>query len=299
MACRISPAPLWHISVVTNARHESFAAACLRESISDEISSYSDWERNEVRVSVYCLTRPEASVLERLENRLQALTPNGPTPRLEIKYLRSRDWADAWKRHFKPLTIGRSLLVRPGWSPRRAAPGQRVVVLEPGLSFGTGQHPTTRFCLEQIVALRPRTAGKAMLDLGTGSGILAIAARKLGYDPVDAVDHDPAAIRSARANARRNRVLIRVRSADVARLVRPRSKGYDMVCANLTSDLLLEHAGVLIAQVSEGGCLVLAGVLRSEFERVRQVYAEAGWQLARTRASGEWQSGSFVAIRTR
>jgi ribosomal protein L11 methyltransferase len=221
---------------------------------------------------------------------------NGPRPRLEIKYLRSRDWANAWKRHFKPIVVGRSLLIRPGWSSRRAAPGQRVVVLDPGLSFGTGQHPTTRFCLEQIVALRPRKSGRSLLDLGTGSGILAIAARKLGYDPVTAVDHDPAAIRSARMNARSNRVTIQISNADLVRWASTRRGVYDVVCANLAFDLLIHRAAALAALVAGRGCLVLAGVLVSEFREVRKAYADVGWGLRRTKAVGEWQSGSFVAI---
>lgn len=290
------PTPLWQVSIVTDSIHEPSAAACLGEVTGELVSSYFDWKREQVRVSVYCAKRPVAGLLSRLARCLHVRVPGTPKPRVEVSYLRSQDWANSWKRHFKPLVIGRSLLIRPGWSPRRAGPGQREIVLDPGLSFGTGRHPTTRFCLEQIVALRPRTASKALLDLGTGSGILAIAARKLGYDPVDAVDHDPAAVRSASANARRNRVLIGIRTGDVARLKIGKSRGYDLVCANLTSDLLIDHALRLCALVSPTGHLVLAGVLGTEFDRVQRVYARAGWRMVRTKVSGEWQSGMFVAI---
>src|SRR5439155_23112501 len=101
---------------------------------------------------------------------------------------------------------GLALLLKPSWSRCRARRGQAVVVLDPGLSFGTGQHPTTRFCLEQIVARRTQDRGQSFLDMGTGSGILAIAAAKLGYHPVAAFDVDAHAVRIARANARKNGV---------------------------------------------------------------------------------------------
>ena len=139
--------------------------------------------------------------------------------------MRREDWAESWKRHFKPIEIGDALLVKPSWSKRRPRKNQAVVILDPGLSFGTGQHPTTAFCLREIVRLKlakergrlarefktrhhadEPSALQSFLDIGTGSGILAIAAAKLGYQPVHAFDFDAEAVRIARANARANRV---------------------------------------------------------------------------------------------
>jgi ribosomal protein L11 methyltransferase len=135
------------------------------------------------------------------------------------------------------------------------------------------------------------------LDVGTGSGILAIAARKLGYDPVDALDHDGTAVQTAGANARRNRVRIGIRKESVARLARMGCpNGYDLVCANLTSDLLIKHARKLAGRVSAGGCLVLAGILEIEFGRVRSVYEGLGWRLVTSRRAREWRSGAFVVF---
>lgn len=217
--------------------------------------------------------------------------------RTSIRRVPPHDWRESWKRHFRPLVFGRHLLVRPSWSQRRAVPGQAEITLDPGLSFGTGQHATTEFCLREIVRLRPRNpkATPCLLDVGTGSGILAIAAAKLGYRPVEAFDFDPEAVHVARKNARKNRVDTRLnlRQDDVARLsARPRVR-HAVVCANLTADLLLLHAKRLVAQVQRPGHLVLAGILAEEFDRVAAAFTALGLTLVRSRHRKEWRSGSF------
>jgi ribosomal protein L11 methyltransferase len=291
--------PLWHVSIVAPIGYESGLTACLEQVCEETVSSYVDLERGEVRASVYLAKRPGRDLERRLDHSLARLPEfkRGTAPVVAIQILRPREWVNAWKRHFRAMTIGGRLLIKPSWSRKRPSSGQRTVILDPGLSFGTGQHPTTRFCLERLAALRPvEGVAKSMLDVGTGSGILAIAARKLGFNPVDALDHDPVAVRVALANARRNRVRIRVWNGDATERQPTRRSGYDVVCANLTSDLLLGLAGNLTAQVRPKGCLLLAGILGSEFERVQSAYAKVGWRLTRTKAVGEWQSGSFVAI---
>jgi ribosomal protein L11 methyltransferase len=289
---------VWKVSVITGEAGESAVGDCLARVFMEPVSSYTDLELGEVQVSVYRRSRPGRELLYRLEHDLECLPEvNGAiASRVEVRMLKPRDWVNAWKRHFKAMTIGGCLLIKPSWSRKRPASAQRTVVLDPGLSFGTGQHPTTRFCLERIAAHRPVRGVKSLFDVGTGSGILAIAARKLRYDPVDAIDHDPAAVRIALANARRNKVDVRIRSGDATRLRTKRQYQYDVVCANLTSDLLLKHAGRLTAQVRPGGCLILAGILRIEFDRVRAAYESGGWRMTRSRVVREWHSGAFVAI---
>ncbi|MBX3744792.1 MAG: 50S ribosomal protein L11 methyltransferase [Verrucomicrobiae bacterium] len=206
------------------------------------------------------------------------------------------DWRESWKRHFPPLSIQGRLLVRPSWSRARPAAGQVEVVLDPGLSFGTGQHPTTAFCLREVVRGRPRREPGALLDVGTGSGILAIAAARLGYAPVDAFDFDGEAVEIARRNAAANGVAdrIRLRRLDVRRLApRPRRR-YEVVCANLTANLLLEHAELLVAQLAPGAHLVLAGILAGEFESVADRFLALGLREVRRRCQREWCSGLFV-----
>jgi ribosomal protein L11 methyltransferase len=215
--------------------------------------------------------------------------------KLDVKRLRREDWADSWKRHFQPIRIGKNLLVRPSWRKDKAAPGQAVVVLDPGLSFGTGQHATTKFCLRQLVACRKR-GPQSLLDVGTGSGILAIAGVKLGYRPVKAIDFDSEAIRVARKNTHCNRVTAHLdpKVGDVTKLP-PRARvKYDVVCANLYYDLLTANAQRLIARVKLGGVLVLAGILETQFAEVQAAVEGQGMRLKKTTRQGEWQSGVFV-----
>jgi ribosomal protein L11 methyltransferase len=220
--------------------------------------------------------------------------------KLVVKRLRREDWVDSWKRHFQPIRIGgkgKKLLVRPSWRKDKAAPGQAVVVLDPGLSFGTGQHATTKFCLRQLVACRKR-GPQSLLDVGTGSGILAIAGMKLGYRPVKAIDFDSEAIRVARANTKRNRVsrLLEPKVGDVTKLSSRARVKYDVVCANLFYDLLIANAHRLIARVKPDGVLVLAGILETQFAEVRTAVEGQGMALKKTTSQGEWQSGTFVHV---
>jgi len=208
------------------------------------------------------------------------------------------------------------LLVKPSWSKRRPRKNQALVILDPGLSFGTGQHPTTAFCLGEIVRLSntmvdaplPRrttaqqhrrhqiaAAQQSFLDIGTGSGILAIAAAKLGYRPVHAFDFDAEAVRVARANARVNRVQtkLEVGHVDVSKLPPRPVRKYDLICANLISDLLIAERWRIAAQLNRGGTLVLAGILKSEFPEVQAAFKILSLKLVSSKTEKEWRSGSF------
>jgi ribosomal protein L11 methyltransferase len=215
--------------------------------------------------------------------------------RVTISKLRRENWAESWKRHFPPIEIGHDLLIKPPWNRRQPRKNQALVVLNPGLSFGTGQHPTTAFCLRELARGVKNRPGRSFLDIGTGSGILAIAAVKLGYAPVHAFDVDPAAVRAARANARANGVhqQLRIVRADLAGLPNLPVRQYDLICANLISTLLVAERRRIVSRLRPGGTLVLAGILKSEFPRVQQVFAEIGLKPAVTTTRKLWRSGSF------
>jgi ribosomal protein L11 methyltransferase len=164
-----------------------------------------------------------------------------------------------------------------------------VVVIDPGLSFGTGQHPTTRFCLEQLTAAHCPGFRQSFLDVGTGSGILAIAAAKLGYGPVRALDFDPAAVRVAKENAKKNGVKVVVAKEDITELA-PKSARYDVVCANLTADLLENCPGTLKRLVKPAGRLVLAGILRTQIDSVQKCFEKRGFSVTARSSQGEWES---------
>jgi ribosomal protein L11 methyltransferase len=293
--------PLWKISVATTPEGEEAVAEKLSTLFSQPASSYTDAETGTVLVSVY-VPRPPKPFREALATGLARIKQCGidsGSGRVSLGKIRAQDWANSWKRHFKPIEVGPHLLIRPSWSKRRARSNQAVIVLDPGLSFGTGQHPTTGFCLEQLAVRSKKDGSQSFLDMGTGSGILAIAAAKLGYSPIDAFDFDPESIRVAGANARRNHALQRItfQRSDLTKLPRQGARKYDLICANLISDLLISERARIVNRLKPLGVLILAGVLKAEFEQVEKAYGHLGLTLIASRADKEWRSGAFCQRR--
>lgn len=325
-------AVIWKISVATTVEAEDAVTELLACVFVSAASAYTDAETLATTVAVFCerSTPRLAAKCEALRaglRRIKSCGLNVGTGRIRIQKLPNQDWAESWKRHFKPKEIGKALLIKPSWSKRRPRVGQAVVILDPGLSFGTGQHPTTEFCLQEIVARRdalergrsPSAARKSkgssrksqrttssrhaatgdqsrsFLDIGSGSGILAIAAAKLGYAPVQAFDFDSEAVRVARANARVNGMHSRIIStrADLTKLPHGLRGSYEVVCANLISTLLIAERRTIVALVKRGGLLVLAGILKSEFDEVQAAYESLGLRLVASKSEKEWRSGSF------
>ena len=188
------------------------------------------------------------------------------------------DWAQRWREFHRPLVLGERLTVRPPWEP----PGSTAfdVVIDPGQAFGTGAHPTTRMCLELLLEQAGR--GGSMVDLGCGSGVLAITAALLGFAPVVALDLDPAAVSATAANAQVNGVSIDVRRFDLRREQAPDA---DLVAANVLAAPLLAWAGL---QARLPPRLILSGLLVGEVDRIASAYAARGMVLAETRDDGEW-----------
>ena len=329
--------PLWKISVATTPEAEDAVAEMLEAILSQRASSWFNLETGVSTVTVFCEGQLPPGVRQKISAGLARIKSCGlkiGTGRIGISRMQREDWAESWKRHFHPIEIGEALLIKPSWSkrkPRKPSPrrfgaprNQAVVVLDPGLSFGTGQHPTTEFCLRQIVAeaggriignklkipsprpsprlggererVRSAATDQAFLDIGTGSGILAIAAAKLGYTPVKAFDFDPEAVRVARANARINGVdhRVRITRGDVTKLPLRSTRRYDLVCANLVATLLVAERRRLVNRLRRGGMLALAGILKSEFSAVRKAFEAVGLRCVASRAEKEWRSGAFV-----
>jgi ribosomal protein L11 methyltransferase len=290
--------PLWRISVATTLEAEEAVAELLGMIFDCSASSYFNVEKQTAIVSAFCESKPVEIVHTEISVGLKRIKSCGLKigfGKIKIAKMRREDWAESWKRHFKPIEIGRSLLVKPSWSKRRAGKNQAVVILDPGLSFGTGQHPTTEFCLREIVCCRKNGMQQSFLDIGTGSGILAIAAAKLGYKPVRAIDFDPEAVRVARANARVNRVhkKLQMERGDVTKPPTKPKGQFDLICANLISNLLIAERKRIAAQLKPGGVLVLAGILKSEFLEVQRQFEALGLQLISGKSKKEWRSGSF------
>jgi ribosomal protein L11 methyltransferase len=293
MSRRVS---LWQLSVATTPAAEDAVAATLGEALGLPTAGYTNALTGRSRVTVFLEKSqlPEAAAVKSLRAALRRI-PGVGSARVEISPVRREDWTESWKKHFPPIEVSPVLLVRPSWSRRRGRRGQAVVTIDPGLSFGTGQHATTAFCLAQLA--RAGGSGKqSCLDIGTGSGILAIAAARLGYAPVAAFDFDADAVRVARANAQANEVIqqIRLRRANVLGLPRQSRRKFDVVCANLLADLLLKAQPQILAQLAPGGKLLAAGILRKEFAAVQAAYERAGLKLVASKAEKEWRSGAFA-----
>jgi ribosomal protein L11 methyltransferase len=292
---------LWKISVTTSPDAEDAVAELLGTVLGQPASSYTNADTQRVIVSVYLQDRLHGPFPARreltlgLERMVRDGFDIGPG-RISVERIPREDWVESWKRHFKPLVLGSALLVKPSWSRRRPRKGQAVVVLDPGLSFGTGRHPTTAFCLHQLVAKRRRGKAQSCLDVGCGSGILAIAAAKLGYRPVDALDCDPESVRIARTNARRNGVFstIRFLRQDLSKLRRRSTRKYSVICANLLSNLLTAERERLLARLQPNGALIAAGILKTEFAQVQKAFESAGLRLTTSRTQNEWRSGTFA-----
>jgi len=296
--------PLLQVSVTTSQEAEDAVAELIAVVSGQSAAAYTDEETRVTTVSVYCRTRGEwtprkrASLADGLKKMRAAGLEIG-AGRIAVRRVARQDWSESWKRHFKPIEIGARLLIKPSWTKRHAKKNQAVVVLDPGLSFGTGNHPTTAFCLRELAARRQTGKAQSLWDVGTGSGILAIAAVKLGYAPVRAMDFDPEAVRVSKENARQNGVegRLRISREDITKLRSRGRENYDVICANLISNLLMAEKAKLIGRLAPGGVLLIAGILEQEFGQVRRVFEEAGMKLARSRVEGEWQSGAFITAR--
>ncbi len=211
-----------------------------------------------------------------------------PIGEIRTRLIDEADWADAWKAYFPVMRVGRRLVIRPTWRRHHREPDDVVVALDPGMAFGTGLHPTTRLCLATLeaVADRGRLADARVLDVGCGSGILAIAAVRLGARRALGVDTDPIAIEATTANARRNRLVRRIE----ARLgsVPTGEPPFDVVVANLIAGVLLPLAATLRDELRPGGVLVASGIFIDREADVRAAFEAAGLVVDDRRVEGEW-----------
>jgi len=290
--------PLWRISVTTSLEAEDAVTELLGSLLGCPATAYFNLETRVSLVSVYSEKKLPATLAGDVSAGLRQIKNCGlqiGAGRVTITKVKREDWAESWKKHFQPFEVRGVLLVKPSWSKKRPRKDQPVVILDPGLSFGTGQHPTTAFCLSEIVRRRQAGIRQSFLDIGTGSGILAIAAAKLAYQPVHAFDFDPESVRVAKENIRVNDVSakIKIKRGDVAKLELKPGRTFDLVCANLISNLLLAEQKKIVAQLPPGGTLVLAGILRTEFLDVQKAFEGLGLELLRCKTDKEWRSGSF------
>ncbi len=251
-----------------------------------------------VRVAAYLpVDEHLETTRQRIEEALWHLHVIRPLPQPSYRFLQEEDWAEAWKFAYRPIAVGERLIIVPAWlenpEPRRVP-----LLLDPGMAFGTGTHPTTQMCLEEVERLvRP---GMRVLDVGCGSGILSIAALKLGAAEAFGVDTDPKAVEVARENANRNGVGARFRAAvgSVEALRQPPWGPLQapLVLANILAPVLvrlLDEEG-MAALLAPQGALVLSGILENQADDVLAAARRAGLTLAKRRQMGDWVALTVV-----
>jgi ribosomal protein L11 methyltransferase len=219
-----------------------------------------------------------------------------PIGALTTRIVHEADWAEAWKAHFPVLRIGRRIVIKPTWLEHVPAPDDVILDLDPGMAFGTGLHPTTRLCLVALEGLDDRglIANRRVLDVGCGSGILAIAAAKLGAATVHGVDTDPIAIEATDANASRNGLADRI-STRAGSLPSDQSPS-DVVLANLIASVLIALAAALRDELRPGGIVLASGIFVDREPEVRNAFDAVGLEVVARHDEGDWVALEAVRV---
>jgi len=253
------------------------------------LTSYRDVEETSATMQIFL---PDPSDVPRAA---EALVAAGRIVGLDLApvtgTIPDEDWKLSYRKHFKTEVISPRLVVRPPWEAVTPVPGQKVLTLDPGIAFGTGQHPTTRACLDAIDALAEENADRTFLDVGCGSGILSIAAALEGFRDVRGFDNDPDAVRNANENAEANGLGALFSDGDLS--VPGTAAPADVVAANVLAPVLVRFAREVGALVNPGGRLILSGILDEQYEEVRAAYAALGFAEVSNRLIGEWRTGLF------
>jgi ribosomal protein L11 methyltransferase len=199
------------------------------------------------------------------------------------------DWENEWKKFFKPRRVGSHFVVRPTWESFDALPGDKVIVLDPGQAFGTGDHPTTRMCLEYLeMQVAP---SNSVLDLGCGSGILAIGAKMVGAGETLAIDIDPIAVEVAKENITRNNVEVKTAVGDVLEL--QLESRWDIVVSNIISATLINLAPDAAYALRPGGKWIVSGIITQNWSDVKKAAEKSGFTYIEHREEDGWNAGVF------
>jgi ribosomal protein L11 methyltransferase len=263
-----------------------------------EAEAISDWIAEHLEKTVVELKKPgghDVMLEVYFDNTLEAeiaakaLEPF-PISGTFVREYAAEEWAESWKKHFKPMDIGERLRVCPPWLAGESS--RMELVINPGLSFGTGNHFTTRFCLEQLDRLVPESGAKTMLDIGTGSGILAIAAIKLGAERAVGADFDPLCVEQSILNAVANGVAEQTEFFQHDITDGWTGETYDIVCANIYASLLIDNAATLLRVTKNH--LLLTGIREVELDGVADTFVRLGGREIVRDCDGEW-SGLVIA----
>lgn len=206
----------------------------------------------------------------------------------DYKLIPDQDWNESWKKGFTPLDVGEHFTILPPWEDKRS--GRINLIIDPGMAFGTGHHETTRSCLVLMEKYDRKIAKGHFLDLGTGTGLLAIAASKLGYDRVAAIDTDPLAIEAARKNLELNHV-VNIELREGSLIGTPGT--FDCIVANIISGVLVLLAHAISSRLKPSGIAILSGILAEQADEVTKVYEQTGLKFIENSPDDKWASLVF------
>lgn len=227
---------------------------------------------------------------QQIEQALWHLGRLRPIGTLQVRSMEEQDWANTWKQHYQVQRIGERIVIVPSWLDYTPQAGDVVLHLDPGMAFGTGLHPTTRLCLHLLEQhIQP---GQRVLDVGTGSGILAIAAAKLGAASVLALDNDPVAVDVCQTNVERNQqpssINVLLGSLGIDPCPPELTAPFDLIVANIIADVLIVLAPELAAALAPGGTIISSGIIYERDSEVALALASAGLHLRTRNSEGDW-----------
>ena len=277
---------------VVSAEVPQSAAQPLADWLAEQEIFASTWEDREggpSRVEIF-LEDPSGA-----EEAAASIVAAGRAVGLELKptigTLKAEDWSESWKRFFSVVHVSPHLVVRPPWEDYTPSQGEKVLVLDPGMSFGTGKHATTQACMGFLDELAQADPRRDVLDVGCGSGILSIAAAKLGFQSVRGIDNDEDAVRIAGENAAANGVEAAFQTQDLAVC----DLQATVVVANVLAPVLIQFAESIARCVRRvpGNALILSGILETQYDEVRDTYVALGFREVKNILVGEWKTGMF------
>lgn len=203
---------------------------------------------------------------------------------LSLQDVKEEDWTENWKKYYKPMRVGKRLIIRPVWEDYQKEEGDLVISMDPGMAFGTGTHETTRLCMEMI---ETHFKGGKALDIGTGSGILAITLSLLGAEGVTAVDIDPVAVKAAGENIARNGLSedVQVVLGDLTKDVSGR---FDFICANILADVIISLKEPIKPLMDQNAGFLASGIIKDRKNDVLTAFRKAGFELLDEKEQGEW-----------